>query len=542
MFLKNNLHFTPWLIDTFICIEEQDPTNKLQINIGGVRELGKTTGVLQIFRHIASKQHPNKQKVRRLKIGLLRESYRDFNQIIDTFSEWYDVVNSYDAVFRERSMGFAYKNIDKAPQLVIFEKNPDMLSLMLGEDYRWDGTYCKIIIEGFSYNKPDADNHIRGQNLGCAWVNESQTIPEKPVSTLIGSYARPAGKIVNPIMIQDYNLPEAKDKGYDRLRRLIQYNNGVDPKHKVNIYFPPLPAPYSFEKDPEGDFEYEGHMGFLVKNQDFLKNAPPGKTFDGFDEYKTMGDDEVRRNMLGLFGRKTQGKLIYNEFDPEKHVRHVELPNKHEHPNHLILAPIDFGIRPGVLLGYVNHGVPVVFKEFAIDQISFYDLMTTYLIPYFERHLPYYYERDQIVFIGDPTSGAQRQSMKFAQPVNVLLGVTDINGDEDGDGVRFHFERTMPSPCGNVIEHRLNVSKSYLARQNGLYLSDDCKMTREMFEEEYVEGSNGNPLKKTNNLHHALADCYQYFSAYLYAGFETEIAERKPKKKRAQHRKKKKYV
>jgi hypothetical protein len=409
MFFKQDLQFPPWLFDTLLRIEEQPADKRLMIPVGSVRNVGKTAGIIQVIRHLASKQPVNSQKVRKLKIGLLRESYRQFNNVIDSIEEWIEFGDGFDAVSRERSLGFAYKNIDKGPELIWMEKNPDYLSLMMGEEYRWDGTYTlmmgeeyrwdgtytKVHIVGFSYNNERSDAHMRGSNLASGWVNEAQTVNPRGVSTLFGAIGRPEGKISHPVLIQDYNLPEAKDAGYHALKNLTQYDGGSKSEGgiDVDIYFPKLPAPYRFRESISGDFTFEGKKGFLEQNDNFLNEAPHLKTLDSYAHYKIMGDDEVRRNLLGMFGRATSGKLVYTEFSRKKHVEKVSLPEPDS--NHLILAPIDFGLRPGVLFAYIDEGVPKIFKEFAIEEINFFELLTTYIVPYLEEYLPSYYKKDE---------------------------------------------------------------------------------------------------------------------------------------------------
>jgi hypothetical protein len=108
-----------------------------------------------------------------------------------------------------------------------------------------------------------------------------------------------------------------------------------------------------------------------------------------------------------------------------------------------------------------------------------------------------------------------------------------MNGDEDGDAERFNFWRTIPSPCGNNISHRLNCSKQLLSKPHGVVISEECDVMIEAMEERYVFGPAGNPLKKSNDIYHGPMDCFQYLSAYLYAGMETKVQPKKTKDKKA---------
>ena len=530
--MENNnkkLHIPAWLTDSIIRIEEQPEDKRLLLNIVGVRNLGKTTGLIQIFRHIASKQHPNRDGVRKLRMGLLRYAYKQFGQVIESFSEWFEL-QQFNDVLREKKLGFGYKNIDKAPEIVIFEKSQDFISMLLNEPPKWDGTYTKIHIVGLSYNKPSHDSHIRGENFGSGWVNEVQTVDPRGVDTLIGAIGRPEGKIVNPVLIQDSNFPESGDLGYDYLKSLYAMNGGTTDTN-ASVYFPKMPIPYSFDQDDRGDFIFEGRKGFLARNERFLHDVPHLNSFDSYELYKNKGDDAVRVNMLGMFGRSNSGILIYHEFDRDKHVKEIKIPNEIDHENKIILMTIDFGFKPGVQLWYVEHGIPRLFKDFAFEDINLFELLRDYVIPYIDEHLSYFMLRDQIVVIGDPISGAKRDAVKSSMPFKVLTGETDINGDEFGDATRYNFKNVVPSPCGNSIEHRLNVSKQILSKPMGVYISNICTLTIDSLEEKYVLGPSGKPLKG-NDVYHGLADCFQYMCAYLVAGGETEVVIKRKKERK----------
>lgn len=541
----------PWLYNTVLRIEEQPDDRVLCIPIGGVRNLGKTTGLIQIMRHLGSKQTPDDNGVRTLSFGILRETYSDFDQIIESFSEWFDEHDSYSSVRRGDNEGFAYKELTRSPKIITYERTPDLVSFLLDGTSCWDGTYTRLVFRGYSFNKPTADARMRGQNLGSGWVNEAQTLAEKPISTLMGTINRPTGKIKNSVLLIDFNLPERDDNGYDFLKRLLEYDGDsyAGDEDSMDVYFPEMPAPYSFEPDPEGTFIFEGVNGRLAENPEFLIEAPHLTDLKNYAQYKLLSDDEKRRNMFGKFGKKNNGNIIYTEFDKRKHVGEVKPPVYEDHKDNLILMPIDFGLNPAVLFSYVEDGTIYIFHEMVIKDINFYELLSSYVVPYCETALEEYYDstpdapQRRIKPIGDPTSGSRRDYMKSAQPVKVLIGDTDINGDEAGDAERFHFVEAVASPCGNVVQHRLQVSKQALSRPNGVLIDRSCRTLIDALDGEYVAGAGGSPVKKGNTIYHNAADAFQYVCVYAAAGLETKIIHKKKRKRKPNRTKKHtKYV
>lgn len=535
-----NLHIPEWLYNTIVRIEEQPEDRILIIPVGSVRNLGKTTGLIQLMRHVASKQPPDSYGIRRLQFGVLREAYREFTQIVKSFAEWFPEQRAEDYSKIKNGMleGFAYRNLKTAPDIITLERTPDFVSLLLGEAQSWDGTYTQIVFTGFSYNKPTADSKMRGENLGSGWVNEAQTLDEKPISTLMGSINRPSGKIVSPVLLLDFNLPEAKDKGFEFLKRLSGFNGASYSDGMMDVYFPKMPAPYYFQPDVDGDYIFEGRHGWLKETPDFLTQAPHLKDLSNYAQFKLLSDDEKRRNLFGLFGKKNEGGVVYTEFDRAKHVTEIPPPEYDVREDSLILMPIDFGYNPGVLFAYEDTGSLMIFKEIVLENINFYELMSGYIIPYMETNLNGFYKpqiQTQIVPIGDPNSGIQRGFIKSAQPLRILLGETDIHGDQDGTAERFFFPRTVLSPCRNVIEHRLNVSKQVLSKPHGVYIDHGCRMLIEGLEEEYIFGSDGKPNKRGNTLHHNIIDAFQYLCAYQYHGLPMNLEKavgRIPKRRR----------
>ena len=315
----------------------------------------------------------------------------------------------------------------------------------------------------------------------------------------------------------------------------------------MDVYFPNMPAPYSFEKDPNGKFYYEGVEGNLIENDNFLVEAPHLPNLNNYSQYKLLSDDEKRRNLFGLFGRKHSGNVIYTEFDMRKHVGDVPPPPYEGWGDDgLILMPIDFGLNPAVLFGYVDEGCVYIFHEIVIKDINFYELLSSYVIPYCAAKIPGFFnskpdgKQKRIIPIGDPTSGSRRDYMKSAQPVRVLIGETDINGDEDGDAERFHFTEAVPSPCGNVVEHRLQTSKQALSRPNGVKIDRSCKVLIDALDGEYVSGANGSPIKKGNTIFHNAADAFQYICVYAAAGFPIKSNKNVAKRKKRRNKTKRK--
>jgi len=543
--LKQQLMIPPWLVDLVLDMEERDPESRQIILAGGVRNLGKTTGLIQLIRHLASKQDPDRHGVRTLKFFILRESYRQVDQLIESFDEWFDEVNSFERVKRCKEFGYAYKDLHKAPKICIHERSPDLLGMILGEEYKWDGTTTKIEITCFSYNKPNSDAAMRGTNLGSGMLNEAQTLTVQAFQTARGSYGRPEGKVKYPTILLDHNMPKSTDTGYDWLKSL--YQQGSDMLEDEGIKIVQLQAPYRFEQHIDGDFILQGKSGYLVENEDFLKNFPHLRNLGPYKGYRLEGDDAVLRDMLGKFGLKYDGNLLYHEFDHDQHANfRIEPPNPESLEDeylkdNYILVAMDFGYQPAVHFAYVDQGIPYVFKEIVIEDINFFELMQTYFIPYLKEHLPYYFANNQIVIVGDPTSGGRRGAIKSATPLGVLEGHTDVNGDDFGEAERYHFDKVYPSPCGNSWDHRMHVTKQVLSKPNGIHFDPRMRYTMQMFEEYIESPSGGKPKKKSGDLLHGVADTFQYLMAYIHDGRETHIPEpikkrKKKKSKRVRYR------
>jgi len=535
--LKQPLMIAPWLVDIVLDMEQRDPYERQIILTGGVRNLGKTTGLIQFIRHLGSKQTPDKNGVRTLKFFLLRESYRQIDQVIESFDEWFDEVGEYSKVRKCQEFGYAYKDLQKAPKICLYERTPDLLGLIMGKPYIWDGTTTKIEITCYSYNKPTSDANMRGGNMGSGMLNEAQTLPVKAFQTARGSYGRPEGKVQYPTILLDHNMPKSEDIGYDWLKSL--YRQDDEALEGESIKLVKLPAPYIFVPDEDSDFLLQGRRGRLDENPDFLRQVPHLKSLDTYKGFRLEGDDAVLRDMLGRFGLKHTGNLLYHEFDSEVHAAHrIDPPDPLEFPDNYIIIGMDFGYQPSVTFCFVDQGVAYFFHEIVIDDINFFQLMETYFIPYIEEHLPYYYANNQIVIVGDPTSGNRRSAIKSATPLGVLSGETDVNGDEDGDDVRYNFEHIYPSPCGNSWEHRMHVTKAILGKPNGCHFDPRMHYTMQMFEEYISAAGGGKPKKKAGDLLHGTADSFQYVSAYIAAGFETHTPEPIKRKKRRKSKKK----
>lgn len=537
MELKQELMIAPWLVDLVLDMESRDPYDRQIILTGGVRNLGKTTGLIQLIRHLGSKQIPDKNGVRTLKFFMLRTAYREIEQLIESFDEWFDHENSYQKIKSCKSFGYSYKDLHKAPKICWHEKTPDLMGLILGEEFQWDGTTTKVEITCFSYNKPNSDGAMRGTNFGSGMLNEAQTLQLKAFQTARGSFGRPEGKVQYPTILLDHNMPKSEDVGYDWLKSLYRQDQSMLDGENIKVV--KLPAPYEFIQDINGDFTLQGRQGFLVENPDFLKQIPHLRTLDAYKGYRLEGDDAVLRDLLGRFGLKQTGNLLYHEFDEEVHSGfQIDPPDPQDYPDNYIIVGMDFGYQPAVTFSFVDQGITLFFKEIIIDDINFFQLMETYFVPYLEEHLPYYYHNNQIVIVGDPTSGKRRGAIKSATPLGVLCGDTDVNGDEHGDAERYYFDKVYPSPCGNSWEHRMHVTKLSLGTGNGARVHFDPRMSvmMQMFEE-YIAGPNGGkPVKKAGNLLHGAADSFQYVTAYVHAGGETHTPEPTVRKKRKSKR------
>ena len=539
MIFKNDFTITPWIIDVILTIEESEPQTKNTFMIGSVRELGKTTGLIQIIRHLGSKQKPDMHGVRRLKFFMLRSAYRELSQLVESYREWFDLVPNFAKVERGEQYGFACKDMRQAPKMVFCEPTPDIVSLMFGEPYYHDGTTTVVEIECYSYGHIGADSTIRGANKGSGMLNEAQTIPQEAYEVSRGTFGRPRGKVEYPCLFLDFNMPKASDVGYEWLK--LMHRQDPDMVKGENVHIIDMEPPYKFERHDDGDFTLQGRKGYLIENPDFLSAFPHIPDFESYSGYRLNGDDSVLRDMLGKFGLSSGTNIIYHEFDPLTHLKEISPPDPEEFEDNIIIVGMDFGFTPAVLFSYVDQGIPYIFKEIAINDINFYQLLETFFIPYLEKELPYYYDNDQIVIVGDPTSGSRRDAIKSATPVNVLLGITDINGDEMGDATRYKFN-AVPSPCGNQYQHRINITKQLLSKPNGCYFDPSLAQTMTMFEEYCESPSAGKPIKKSGVLYHGMADTFQYITAYLHAGYETHVPERKTQKKRKKRRKGVRYV
>lgn len=536
-FLKD-FKVAPWLFDTIIRIEEQPKDRLLIIPIGGVREYGKTTGVIQIMRHLGSKQPADDDGVRKLYWGTLREAYRDFDQVVKSFGEWFNLSHSIEAIKFQKKFGYACKDLRVAPEIYTYERTPDLISILLGEEPKDDGTTTWMNFSGYSYNKPTADGRMRGTNLGCGWVNEMQTLKEKPIITLLGSIGRPDGEIQNPVLLGDFNLPEGSDNGYDFLKRLValdghSFQEAEAFGDEIDVYFPKMPPPYFFVPDINGPHEFEGRKGHRKPHPDFLKNAPHLKDLSKYSKFLVGSEDEQRRNIYGKFGRKNHGDLVYPEFDISKHVSEVPVPIYEDKKDLMIMIGLDFGLSPGVLFAYEEYGTINYFKEFVIKDINYLQLLRDYIIPYCETNLQGYYRgnqhEDQIVVIGDPFSGVRRDYGTEMEPIKVLTGQTDIYGQEDGEEFRCYFTKAIGSPCGNSIERRLQAARKMFTRPNGVFFDrENCKITIEALDEEYVMSPTGKPKKDRTSLHHNSMDAKQYVSVYVDSGLPTKYEESKP--------------
>ena len=160
----------------------------------------------------------------------------------------------------------------------------------------------------------------------------------------------------------------------------------------------------------------------MVENEDFLVQNQHLRNLDKYKIYLLQGEDVILREILGKPGRRVEGLLLYGEFEEDQHMSiDIPPPDYDIYPDAMILVGMDFGFYPAILLSYVEQGQMRFFKEIIIEDINFFDLLKYHFIPYLEEHLEEYYRRDQIVIIGDPTSGGRRDAIKSTTPVNVLM-------------------------------------------------------------------------------------------------------------------------
>ncbi len=421
--------------------------------ISGPVGSGKTTAACwDVGPFTAMLQSPGPDGVRRAKVGMLRDTYR--NLYGTTLETWFksfpkdlgDFVGSDDRPFK-------HTLVFPAPYV--------------GSDGRWTretGT-CELVVEGRALGAHSVEATCRGWELMGAYVDEFDLCPEETGPFLLARTMR-GGQV-----------------GTRRSRGVIGTFNKPDVDHFLYRKCVEETAEHR-----ENGMEYFDQPGGLLAGVPYTTNpAAEGLQFLDPDYYVTSarGNAEwyIRRMLRNEWGASLAGEPVYTGFDDRRHISPVEL----EPPARSILTVgLDGGGTPAaVVMGTSPTGRRTIYAEVVVldptdpkgrrlahgvGPTRFGEILKATLAQRFGHCL---------VQIGyaDPASfyGADRENGEYSWP--------EIVGQKTG--IPF-----QPAPS-NEVEMRLDAVKALLYRSNDfdgkpdLIINPSCRFLRRGFASDY---------------------------------------------------------
>jgi hypothetical protein len=390
---------------------------------------GKSTGCIMDLLRMGMEQQPDSHGIRKTRWAIIRATNPQLRSTtIKTFEMWIPP--------------------EVAPVVYTAPINSRLRQRLA------DGTICDIEFIFIALDEPEDVRKLTSLELTGAYINEGREIEHTHVETLQGRIGRypqtvkdkDTGKVLyGPThikIIMDSNPPKTTHWIFDT------FHTGNTPEG-YEIFTQP-PAVYWDEKEEK-----------WVMNPDAenLSHLP-----DGYYERQLKGatDEYIRVMLAGECGMTVAGKPVFPSYSERRHVSPVMLNPIRGYP---IIAGIDFGLMPAVVLGQLTHKGFRVTDELPATDESLEDFLTEYLAPLLAARYPGY----PIIGSGDP-AGRGRSGLDKRTPFDVLIAA----------GIK-----AFPAYTNNFITRKETV-EWFLRRDEGLLISPHCTVLREGFAGGYI--------------------------------------------------------
>jgi len=417
-------------------------------------------------------QKPFPDKVRRVKFGVLRDTYRNlYSQFIPSWFEWFP-----------RDMGRFVGSDDRPathefvmPDAPIFDAQGRVV----------DRGDCEITVEMKAMGANTVEQVARGWNLTGIFLDEMDNIPESSMGFLAGRVKRWPHK--------DYRV----SKGVW----------GVFNKPDVDSWL------YDWCVDsPRPDLDFFDQPGGLIEGT--LETNPLAENLERLDDdyYQVQAKNNppwyVRRMIYNKWGASVAGEVVYDSFNPDVHVATIEMEPA---AGSEIFLGLDGGGTPAaVIMGRDALGRRIVYAEVVMwdpNDPKRRRLMTGVGPRRFAQAIkdalfPRFRGCSLTIGYGDPAMlyGADRENGEYS--------MIEIIANELGVPV-------VAAPS-NEIELRLDAVRGLLypaGRPPALIINPSCRMLRRGFSSDYkyeprdpkAEGKRLRPQKTaSSHVHDAL--------------------------------------
>ena len=300
---------------------------------------GKTTGLCWDAIFTTMLQTPQSDGVRRAKVGMLRDTYR--NLYGTTLQTWFksfprtlgDFVGSDDRPFTH-ALSFPAPYLDARGQP----------TAKMGA--------CELVVEGRALGAHSVEATCRGWEIVLALCDEWDLLPEEATAYLLGRSMRagdPRYRVSRGVA-GTFNKPDIDHHAYRMCVEEIEKNRWieVDGRKIRGLEFfdqPPglLPGGPPYRTNPEAE---------NLQNLD-----------DGYYVLATINAEDwyIRRMLRNEWGATVSGERVYTGYSDERHLSPVEL--EPEAGDELVIGLDAGGTPAAVILGRTRTGRRIVYAE-----------------------------------------------------------------------------------------------------------------------------------------------------------------------------------
>lgn len=450
---------------------------------------GKTTGCLMELLMRGMRQQPDKEKKRRTRWAITRQTYPELKSTtIKSFEYW--IPPSIAPV------------VYTIPIVCRFVQELD------------DGTTAEIEFVFMALDGPEDVKKLLSLELTGAYLNEAREMSWEIMEGLVGRIPRYPETIKEPIL-DAFGNPTYDEKGKPALKTtfgptepgILLDSNPPRTTHWLYEKFETGAVPDKWRKfkQPPAVFMNE-ETGKWEVNPD-AENLSHLEDDYYVRQVAAASEEFIRVNLAGQFGMSRKGKPVFARYSESKHVSKTRLEPERGYP---IILGMDFGLTPGAVLAQVTGRGLRVFHELPAQDEMLEDYLAEHVSPLLQAK----YQGYSIVCCGDP-AGKQRSRH---------------NKRTDFDILRSHNIKAFPAHTNDIADRLLAVNW-FLTRDGGFLLDPSLTHLREAMAGGYVfkeiKNSKGeySDLPDKNSYSH-IADALQY--AALFARFGSRYMTARP--------------
>lgn len=497
--------------------------------------VGKTLDILTALQFVCRYQRPDAQGVRKIKVGVVRESNSAF---IENFVSKVEMFNQ-EYYSKKFVNGFhIYDSNNRAKCIWRFN------ATYPGENgiFEPDGTVCEIEMHCMAVANAADIKKWKGAEMTVVVFNEMNNYPEHAHDVLSGRKNRyPFNGIDFQFWIGDLNPGLKKDWDYKKF--ILNTPVGV----KVIQY----PSPLKWVVDAEeGTHSYMGDRGYFEENLEFKPHRADGY---GYWHSLTAGSDRaICNNVMGEYYDGSSGNAVHQSFSGVRHIALVDAPKISD----VVVVGVDPGFANGFVVGYFTKTQPQQAQQDALalglslaevtqlDPVDKFNVMYSYagdggwaktmnmqLMPLMESpQLALHRELNRILIVADPRSISKRALTDGTMTIDSLTNAG--------------FPVTVPTnDVGMVVDdigRRIEVMEMYLKQADRLAIHPRNRKVITAFVSGYVTKSDSNePDKRKSGEYAELMDALQYILLFKDLGGKIEdhvprvlLGPRREKRKR----------